>query len=249
MGDTEMAMRAVLLCLVAFAAAEQFGDVLSTEGINDDLSAAFGGEGGALQQKTTQDGPNCGKAEHANGLLCNAYGHDSDICSSARAHFDVYCSESSMVEEAELGEAMSTYEGRRGATYSSTAGAKQYASGANPDASGAKQPVEEVTKSVEEGAKGSDRADALNKKMAPVLQVCRDADAAAHSACDGKLAAARSNFQAHAKKYAEAKERKQKQDKAEAEKKAAASYTSGEKKDIENGKAYASAAGDLAADL
>lgn len=36
--------------------AEQFGDVLSTEGINDDLSAAFGGEGGALQQKTTQDG-------------------------------------------------------------------------------------------------------------------------------------------------------------------------------------------------
>merc|ERR1711871_1470331 len=226
MGDTEMAMRAVLLCLVAFAVAEQFGDVLSTEGINDDLSAAFGGEGGALQQKTTQDGPNCGKAEHASGLLCNAYGHDSDICSSARAHFDVYCSESSMVEEAELGEAMSTYEGRRGAraTYSSTAGAKQYASGANPDASGAKPPVEEVTKSVEEGAKGSDRADALNKK----------------------LAAARSNFQAHAKKYAEAKERKQKQDKAEAEKKAAASYTSGEKKDIENGKAYASAAGDLA---
>merc|ERR1712196_689225 len=250
MGRHEMAMRAVLLCLVAFAAAEQFGDVLSTEGINDDLSAAFGGEGGALQQKTTQDGPNCGKAEHANGLLCNAYGHDSDICSSARAHFDVYCSESSMVEEAELGEAMSTYEGRRGArAYSSTAGAKQYASGANPDASGAKQPVEEVTKSVEEGAKGSDRADALNKKMAPVLQACRDADAAAHSACDGKLAAARSNFQAHAKKYAEAKERKQKQDKAEAEKKAAASYTSGEKKDIENGKAYASAASDLAADL
>merc|ERR1719498_1830370 len=200
-------MRAVLLCLVAFAAAEQFGDVLSTEGINDDLSAAFCGEGGALQQKMTQDGPNCERAAHANGLLCNAYGHDSDICSSARAHFDVYCSESSLVEEAELGEAMSTY----GApvTYSSTAGEKQYASGA----------VEEVTKSVEEAAKKTDRAGALNKKMAPVLQACRDADAAAHAACDSKLAAARSNFQAHAKKYAEAKERKQKQDKAEAEKK------------------------------
>merc|ERR1711871_491660 len=164
MGDTEMAMRAVLLCLVAFAAAEQFGDVLSAEGINDDLSAAFGGEGGALQQKTTQDGPNCGRAEHANGLLCNAYGHDSDICSSARAHFDVYCSESNLVEEAELGEAPAT------STYSSTAGAKQYASGANPDASGAKQAVEEVTKSGEEGAKKTDRAGALNKKMAPVLQ-------------------------------------------------------------------------------
>merc|ERR1711959_56175 len=249
MGHAEMAMRAVLLCLVAFAAAEQFGDVLSAEGINDDLSAAFGGEGGGLQQKTTQDGPNCGRAEHANGLLCNAYGHDSDICSSARAHFDVYCSESNLVEEAELGEAMSTYGAPATSTYSSTAGAKQYASGANPDASGAKQAVEEVTKSVEEGAKKTDRAGALNKKMAPVLQACRDADAAAHAACDSKLAAARSNFQAHAKKYAEAKERKQKQDKAEAEKKAAASYTSGEKQDIENGKAYASAAGDLAADL
>jgi len=104
---------------------------------------------------------------------------------------------------------------------------------------------------VAEGAKAgkADRAGALNAKMQPVLDACKDGDAVAHKNCDGKLAAARATFKAHANKYAAAKERKQKQQKAEAEATKAASYTSGEKKDIDSAQKYASAAGDAQLDL
>lgn len=189
-------------------------------------------------------GPNCGHAEHANGLLCDAYGHDSDICSSARAHFNVFCSETSMVAEATLGESMSIGQ----ATYGSTAAKPAYSSSASY-ASDAKDAVKAVETAVDDAAQKADRGAALGRKMAPVLASCKDSDAAAHTKCDGHMDAARAKFKAHAAKYAAAKERKQKQDKAEAEKKAASSYTSAQKVDVENGKAYASAAGDLYADL